>query len=92
MSEEAVCANGGDTRLDTVDRKGTSLAAAFLLLLFLRLLQVLLLLLLLLLLLFLLLLLLLLLLLILLLIGACHVPSTVPSVRVANLHVHKTTV
>ena len=99
MSGEAVCANGGYTRLDTVDRKGTSLAAALLLLLFLQLLQVLLLLLLLLLLLFLLLLLLLCLLLLLLFLqlllllffGACHVSGTVPSVRVANLHMHKTT-
>ena len=51
----------------------------------------LLLLLLLLLLLFLLLLLLFLLLLLLLRVGACHVSGTVPSVRVANLHMHKTT-
>ena len=91
VSEEAVCANGGYTRLDIVDRKGTSLAAALLLLLFLRLLQVLLLFLFLLLLLCLLLLLLFLQLLLLLFFGACHVSGTVPSVRVANLHMHKTT-
>ena len=91
MSEEAVCANGGYTRLDTVDRKGTSLAAAFLLLLFLRLLQVLLLLLLLLRLLLLFLLLFLLLRLLLLLVGACHLSGTVPSVCIANLNMHKMT-
>ena len=87
---------GGYTRLDTVDRMGTSLAAAVLLLLIIWLLQVLFLFLLLFLLLLLLLLLLLpllplLLLLLLLLVGACHVSGTVPSVRGANLHMHKTT-
>ena len=79
------------TRLNTVDRKGASLAATVLLLLLLSLL-LLLLLLPLLLFVFLLELLLLqqLLLLLLLLVGACHPSDTVPPVRVANLHVHKT--
>ena len=39
---EILCANGGSTRLDTVDRKGASLAAAVLLLLLLPLLLLLL--------------------------------------------------
>jgi len=80
------------TRLDIVDRWGTSLAAAVLLLLLLPLLllllPLLLLLLPLLLLLLQLLLLLLLFLLLLLLVGACHLSDTVPPVPVANLHMH----
>ena len=42
LSDDIVCANGGSTRLDTVDRKGACLAAAVLLLLLLPLLLLLL--------------------------------------------------
>jgi len=79
------------TRLNSIDRKGASLAATVLLLLLLSLLLLLLLLPLLQFVFLLeLLLLLLLLMLLLLLVGACHPSDTVPPVRVANLHMRKT--